>query len=107
MRECAEDECNRPVACRGLCEKHYRRLLRGVTDKQERHDRDYVIGEIEWFLECGVSPDLTMVAVGYTLRDSLMRSLKRWGRPDLAEHFTERQEESWFNQWLEGKHRAA
>lgn len=113
---CAVPTCGRrrAVQWNGLCDSHSERLrLYGdpfagppIADRRPGR-REYVIGEIEWFFTCGVSPELTMNALGYTNRDSIVQTLKRWGRPDLAERFMERQEESWFNQWLEGKYRVA
>lgn len=116
---CSITTCGRTRSSSGgagntYCESHYRRArkfgdpLAGPPIIDRRPDRrEYVIGEVEWFFECGVSPELTMTALGYRERDSIAKSLTRWGRPDLAARFQPGQEESWFNQWLEGKHRVA
>lgn len=119
IQECRVATCGRRVSVKRdqLCEAHAERLrkygdpLAGPPIMDRRPGRrEYVIGEVEWFFECGVSPDLTMAALGYTDRGVIIRALQRWGRSDLAERFyaPHARDDSWFNQWIKnGEHRVA
>ncbi len=113
-RKCGVTGCKQKYDAGGYCNAHYQRLRKygdpraGKPTLQELAERRaYVIGEIEWFKTFGVSGELIASELGYTKVESVRDLLHRWGRPDLAELFMDRQEENWFRQWLEGKHRVA
>jgi hypothetical protein len=109
---CTVTGCSEPHRGRGYCKSHYEKFRRwgdpeGSIEKAQAIKQEYVIGEIEWFIQFGISPEITAAQLGYQKMSSLNVLLNRWNRPDLAEYFIHRQEENWFRQWLGGKHRSA
>jgi hypothetical protein len=103
----------RRTASSPYCSAHYDRNriygdpLLGPPIRDHRPDRaEYVIGEVEWFKSFGVSPELIAGDLGVKV-GSLVISLRRWGRADLAEYFIPEPEENWAKRYLQTKKPAA
>jgi hypothetical protein len=70
---CSRPDCYRARKALGVCDAHYKAERR----RQER------IRDIEWIIDTD-HPERIAQRLGYERPESLVRTLQRWGRHDLA-----------------------
>lgn len=86
---CSTEGCGKAAYARGLCRRCYAALMRAGLPRVHRHQRASVyVDDVAWMLASGEThPDMIAARCGIQ-RESLVKALRRAGRPDLAARLT-------------------